>query len=724
MNRERAKQILDTALEVSMPWHIAHGAGCPSDAPWAVVKDATSETVGCHPSEEMARRHMAALYANEPNAEILVEHDTQTGEMTMDGRPFFNENHDDIAALAAEYILAAGVADGQLGKPFTVFFVPEGKESRDGRRLALDTTEFDQTPLPIMFQNTASHGDETPDPGVFIGAVHSAYRDPRAPHRMMGRGNLVMNQAAADAETQIRAGLRGVSIDGYGLMPPELEPAVVDQEGNTVALLRTFTDTRIMGATVVPHPAFEDCCIWFDDETEPERVAACMPDQPAPPAEVQLPDHMPALLASSAPLKPPRAWFFTPEPSAIQALEVTPDGHITGHIAAKGMCHTAYKGRCEPYPPSRSDYRFFHVHAAETAEGEKIPCGVLTMETTHMRDPWGTPRETLDHYDHSGLQAAKIRAVNGRYGIWVSGALRPGLEDRDLWMLCGAAVSGDWREVREGQKRWKDELVAVLCVNSPGYPIPRPEVLVASSGEILEQRGSLAGDGRLSFVAPARDSETEPAASPPTILGGTMTNTNTANSSWVETSQPGRSLNEPCPDCERIAELEALVEQLEGENRALRAQIARPTVAAAREERNAALLQRIEAAASGDTSLPLADRGAPWDGPAAEASIWAWAKSGDSFDWGKAAQGFLWHAPNPSKKGDFKLPFARVVGGRLQAVPRGVFACAQRLDATTDVPAADKAGIKSKLNALYKRISTPDNPATPPWQAALEPAPS
>lgn len=52
-----------------MPWHIVRNhATCPSDKPHAVVKDATDEVEGCHPSNEAARKHMAALYANEPTA--------------------------------------------------------------------------------------------------------------------------------------------------------------------------------------------------------------------------------------------------------------------------------------------------------------------------------------------------------------------------------------------------------------------------------------------------------------------------------------------------------------------------------------------------------------------------------------------------------------------------------------------------------------------------------
>lgn len=48
-----------------MPWHITRGAGCPPDKPWAVVKDSSGQVVGCHETEEAAKRQLAALNAQE-----------------------------------------------------------------------------------------------------------------------------------------------------------------------------------------------------------------------------------------------------------------------------------------------------------------------------------------------------------------------------------------------------------------------------------------------------------------------------------------------------------------------------------------------------------------------------------------------------------------------------------------------------------------------------------
>jgi HK97 family phage prohead protease len=51
-----------------MPWHTERGGGACAAGEWAVIKDSDGSTEGCHPSEEKANQHMAALYANEPDA--------------------------------------------------------------------------------------------------------------------------------------------------------------------------------------------------------------------------------------------------------------------------------------------------------------------------------------------------------------------------------------------------------------------------------------------------------------------------------------------------------------------------------------------------------------------------------------------------------------------------------------------------------------------------------
>jgi HK97 family phage prohead protease len=51
-----------------MPWHIGKSSECPSSKPWAVIRDSDDAKVACHPTQASAKKHLAALYANEPGA--------------------------------------------------------------------------------------------------------------------------------------------------------------------------------------------------------------------------------------------------------------------------------------------------------------------------------------------------------------------------------------------------------------------------------------------------------------------------------------------------------------------------------------------------------------------------------------------------------------------------------------------------------------------------------
>jgi hypothetical protein len=63
---------------------------------------------------------------------------------------------------------------------------------------------------------------------------------------------------------------------------------------------------------------------------------------------------------------------------------------------------------------------------------------------------------------------ADVTSGEDQFGIWVAGALRPGLAPARVRELRAAKLSGDWRRIG-GQLR----LVAFLAVNVPGFPVPR-----------------------------------------------------------------------------------------------------------------------------------------------------------------------------------------------------------------------------------------------------------
>lgn len=129
--------------------------------------------------------------------------------------------------------------------------------------------------------------------------------------------------------------------------------------------------------------------------------------------------------------------------------------------------------------------------------------------------------------------------------------------------------------------------------------------------------------------------------------------------------------------------------------------------------------------ATGKAGLPLASREREWDASAAKGRIRSWAGGEDDMDWPKYRQAFFWYNSDASDQfGSYKLPFADVISGELQAVPRGLFAVAGVLQGArggTDIPASDISSIKSKVNSYYAsmRSEFDDDSIIPPWDKSF-----
>jgi hypothetical protein len=176
-----------------------------------------------------------------------------------------------------------------------------------------------------------------------------------------------------------------------------------------------------------------------------------------------------AMTASSAPVKPPKAWFEDPQLTAKSRIQVTEDGRVFGHAAAWDECHTGFDGVCVTVPRSQTNYQYFTLGELVTAEGDTIDVGTVTMGTGHANSEWNATR-SLAHYDDTGTQVAVVRAGEDRFGVWVAGALVPGLSDERVAELRRSPLSGDWRRLRGNL-----EMIRVLAVNSPGFAILRTE---------------------------------------------------------------------------------------------------------------------------------------------------------------------------------------------------------------------------------------------------------
>lgn len=346
----------------------------------------------------------------------------------------------------------------------------EGTPTGDGRLFEVGSITWRDLPLTLGYVSATFHGDE--GQVIPIGRIDSIERvsTGEGTADLIGRGVFSDSddQQVMDAIATVRDGsVRGVSVDAIldlfmvapfdeGVTPvtedgddlPEPDP---DGDGEAEGLVEDVwlqienvvtlrvQKATITAATVVPTPAFAEAMI--------EPAAA-------------------AVVASAvAPDVPPRDWFEDPRLDGPTPLTVTQDGRVYGHAASWGTCHIGMPG-CFTAPPSPTGYAMFRLGERDTDDGP-VPVGQITLHANHA-DLSASAKRAREHYEHTGAAVADVAAGEDPYGIWIAGALRPDVEPDDVIALRAAKLSGDWRNQGQGL-----DLVGLLAVNVPGFPIPR-----------------------------------------------------------------------------------------------------------------------------------------------------------------------------------------------------------------------------------------------------------
>lgn len=178
-----------------------------------------------------------------------------------------------------------------------------------------------------------------------------------------------------------------------------------------------------------------------------------------------------ALRSESLPVdmdvRPPSGWFSDPQLSGPTPLTVDDDGRVYGHLAAWNVCHTGIGNKCITAPRSTTGYKHFKVGTVIAADGTSIPVGKITLGGGHA-DPQLGYIPAAEHYDNTCAAVAVVNCGEDKHGIWVAGALVPGLSSERVAELRRSPLSGDWRRIGASL-----ELVAALAVNSPGFPVLR-----------------------------------------------------------------------------------------------------------------------------------------------------------------------------------------------------------------------------------------------------------
>lgn len=393
----------------------------------------------------------------------------------------------------------------------------EGEMTGDGRLIEEGALRWDDLPIPlrVAFKDVGGH-----DGAEVCGRIETVERRDGGDIYATGTfdlGSAVGTEAFRQVSEQMS---NGVSIDTddvtFRIMAkadmPEADVAdsgnaedgEPDPDGRVKVAAMSSSDelmviesARLRAATLVAVPAFATARVYAAGQ------APSTPSTPAPAerdengdSEAEMarsadadPLSRDSLTAAAIPTAPPEAWFKDPNLTGPTALVVEDDGRVYGHIAAWGTCHIGQVGKCVEPPTSPSNYAYFRTGALRTAEGTSVAVGHLTMGTGHA-GPRDSANAAAEHYDNTGTVFADVAAGEDAYGIWVAGSLRPGITAEQVRVARSAPISGDWRTIRGSL-----ELVGALAVNVPGFPVPRPQGLLAS-GEVrsLQASGVVAHD--------------------------------------------------------------------------------------------------------------------------------------------------------------------------------------------------------------------------------------
>lgn len=478
---------------------------------WCVYKEGASKSLGCHDSKEEAQRQQRALYAGEKSA-VQVALSAQGG--SVNAMPQLNGNPMqiwfstwDFNSTSPYYYTDTGNGWNATNPPWGGYMVdtmefdvttfqPEAEETEraewegvlavvghptsDRRYLIPGEIGQRDLPLPFLVQTETAEGHLGAEVAgriekiTYVPIDEFDRKDDFNLHDctegslvVFAEGTLDGSSAAEDAQRLIDNGA-GVSVD----LPPDrvalFDPDTleeVDQEEITFEDLvfgdfLTGIGGKIAAATIVTIPAFEEASVMMVDKHALVASAYGL--------RMKGPGALTASAAGLAPLKPPAEWFDLEEPDEATPLTITEDGMVYGHLALWNQCHPAFAS-CERPPRSSSDYSYFHVGQIETEEGELVNVGRITVGEAgrakggHASLVLGR-QGAMEHYDKTGCVGAFVCARDGRHGIWMSGAVRSDAPAERIRDMRANPPSGDWRD---------HELVAVLSVPVPGFPIPR-----------------------------------------------------------------------------------------------------------------------------------------------------------------------------------------------------------------------------------------------------------
>lgn len=343
---------------------------------------------------------------------------------------------------------------------FVLVVAKEGVQTVDGREFAAGSIEWREPPIPLMFirenDPTGRGGHKS---SQAVGMISKLWRENNEEGfgTIYGQGYFSSDSEGDMARKLIAEGvISGVSADVGGAIVEELAE---DSDGQLRKIIRRGT---IVAVTALPIPAFDDT-----------KVSVV---------------HTDAVVASAGDgWAPDSKWFDNPNLTEPTPITVTADGRIFGHAALWGTCHIGYRDRCVTPPRSKSNYSYFNTGNVLTADGKTVHVGRLAAGTGHASIEFGAV-PAVEHYDNTGWAAGYVHAGEDEHGVWFAGTVSPNATHEQIATVRASAVSGDWRAIQNSL-----ELVGILAVNTPGFPLPRARAGIVAGAQVSLIASGLCG---------------------------------------------------------------------------------------------------------------------------------------------------------------------------------------------------------------------------------------
>lgn len=225
-----------------------------------------------------------------------------------------------------------------------------------------------------------------------------------------------------------------------------------------------FDAARIGATTVCMEPAFGHACAVLEDG---DTITASFGWWGA---EAETPEVDEVTAAAKAAL-PKWDDFYVPEPDKPQPLFVDEDGVVTAHLGLWDSCHDGFTDRCVRIPRSPDGYSTWQKPGVLTDQG-MVPTGPIFLFNGHPRIAKGEDVEAA----YGGVENAwaDVRIVDGRFGPWMSGRVRPGVDPDLVYAARASKISGHWL---------RGNLKAIVSVNAEGFNVPY-QFTLDGSGEV------------------------------------------------------------------------------------------------------------------------------------------------------------------------------------------------------------------------------------------------